>query len=186
MPCNWTEMATCVSSALAVLLVVGCASAPVTPSSVPPAIAAPATASVAFRWFARGTQNYTCVAKADGSGVEWKLTGPDAKLYASAEQGAAQVGTHAAGPSWTANDGSHFIGNGPAAKKEPSPDSSAVAWLLIPKKEGDTAGTLGGVEYVQRVDTVGGQPPATGCQAATAGSTVEVPYTATYVFYRGT
>ena len=45
-------------------------------------------------------------------------------------------------------------------------------------------GTLGGVEYVQRVDTVGGQPPATGCDAGSTGATVKIPYSATYVFYR--
>ena len=183
MTCSWTEVGTCITTTLAVLAV-GCASAPVAPPTVPAAIEAPTTVSPAFRWFARGTQNYTCTAKADGSGVEWKLTAPDAKLYASADSGAAQVGTHGAGPSWTANDGSHVVGNAAAAKKAPSPDPASVAWLLVPKKDGDATGTLGGVEYVQRTDTVGGQPPMTGCDTATVGATVKVPYSATYVFYR--
>jgi hypothetical protein len=155
------------------------------PPAVPAAIEAPSTASPAFRWFARGTQDYTCTAKADGSGVAWKLTAPDAKLYASADTGATQVGTHGAGPSWTATDGSQFVGNAGAAKKAPSPDAASVAWLLVPKKEGASTGTLGGVEYVQRVDTNGGQPPATGCDATAVGATINVPYSATYVFYRG-
>lgn len=183
MTCNWNAVSTCITT-LALWLVVGCASARVAPPSVPAAIEAPTTVSPALRWLARGTQNYTCSAKADGSGVEWKLTAPDAKLYATADPGAEQVGIHGAGPSWTANDGSRFVGNASAAKKAPSPDPAAVAWLLVPKQEGTVSGTLGGVEFVQRVDTAGGQPPATGCDAATVGATVQVPYTATYVFYR--
>ena len=172
------------SAALGLVLVAGCSSAPVAaPSVVPAAIEAPATVAPALRWYARGTQNYTCTARPDGAGAEWKLTAPEANLYASADPGAPQVGTHSAGPSWVASDGSHFGGNGAAAKKA-SPDPSAIPWLLVPKKEGDTAGTLGGVEYVQRVDTVGGQPPATGCDAGSTGATVKIPYSATYVFYR--
>jgi Protein of unknown function (DUF3455) len=181
---NWTEVGTCISTAFAALLVAGCAAAPVAPPSVPAAIEAPATVKPALRWFARGTQNYTCTAKPDGAGAEWKLTAPEATLYAGADQGASEVGKHGAGPSWVASDGSHFLGNAAAAKKAPSPDAASVAWLLVPKKEGDAAGTLAGVEYVQRVDTVGGQPPASGCDPGTVGATVKVPYSATYVFYR--
>lgn len=178
-----SEMGSCVSAALAVLLVAGCCTAPAAAPSLPAAIEAPATVSPVLRWYARGTQNYTCTARPDGAGAEWKLTAPEATLHASTELSAPQVGTHGAGPSWVASDGSHFVGNGAAAKKA-SPDPSAVAWLLIPKKEGDALGTLGGVEYVQRVDTVGGLPPPTGCDPGTVGATVKVPYSATYVFYR--
>jgi hypothetical protein len=181
---NWTEVSSCAWTAFAMVLVAGCAAAPVAPPSVPSAIEAPATAKPALRWFARGTQNYTCTAKPDGAGAEWKLTAPEATLYATAEPSAAEVGKHSAGPSWVATDGSHFVGNAATAQKAPSPDAASIPWLLVPKKEGDATGTLGGLDFVQRVDTVGGQPPATGCDAATVGATVKVPYTATYVFYR--
>lgn len=178
---GWTELGVCASTAL-MLLVAGCSTAPVAASSVPAAIEAPSTVGPVLRWYARGTQNYTCTARPDG-GAEWKLSAPEATLHTSAEAGAPQVGTHGGGPTWVANDGSRFVGDGAAAKKT-SPDPSAVPWLLVPKKEGDAAGTLGGVEYVQRVDTVGGLPPATGCNPATVGATVPIPYSATYVFYR--
>jgi Protein of unknown function (DUF3455) len=180
---SWTEVGTCVGAALTVLVVAGCSSAPVASPSVPAAIEAPATVAPALRWYARGTQNYTCTARPDGAGAEWKLTAPEATLHASAEMGAPQVGTHGAGPSWVASDGSRFVGNGAAAKKA-SPDASAIPWLLVPKKEGEAAGTLGGVEYVQRLDTVGGLAPATGCDAGTVGATVKVSYSATYVFFK--
>jgi hypothetical protein len=38
---------------------------------------------------------------------------------------------------------------------------------------------------VQRVATVGGLPPATGCDASTVGAVARVPYTATYCFAEG-
>jgi hypothetical protein len=183
MMASWTEVGSYAWTAVGMLLVAGCAATPLAPPSVPSAIEAPATVKPALRWFARGTQNYTCTAK-DGGGAEWKLTAPEATLYASAEAGAAEVGKHAAGPSWVASDGSHFVGDGAAAKKAPSPEASSIPWLLVPKKEGDATGTLGGIDFVQRIETVGGQPPATGCDGATVGATVKVPYTASYVFYR--
>lgn len=182
---GFTGVVTCINAVLAAGLMAGCASsAAVTRPTVPEAIEAPATAKPVHRWFAKGTQNYTCTSKADGSGAEWKLTAPEATLFASADDGAAQVGLHGIGPSWAATDGTRFVGNAAIAKKAPSPNPSAVAWLLIPKKDGDTTGTLGGVSYVQRIDTVGGQPPATGCETTSVGATVKIPYSATYIFYR--
>jgi hypothetical protein len=187
MMCGYTAVRKYISTMLAAGLVTGCASsATVTRPTVPEAIEAPATAVPVHRWFAKGTQDYTCTAKADGSGADWKLTAPAATLYASADEGAAQVGIHGAGPTWAATDGTRFVGDAATAKKAPSPNPSAVPWLLVPKKDGDTTGTLGGVSYVQRLDTVGGQPPATGCDTTTVGATVKVPYSATYVFYRST
>jgi hypothetical protein len=177
---------TCISTVLAAGLVAGCASsAAVTRPTVPEAIEAPATATPVLRWFAKGTQNYTCTAKADGSGAAWKLTAPEAKLFASPDDGASQVGLHGAGPTWAATDGTRFVGNGAMAKKAASPNPSAIPWLLVPRQDGDTTGTLGGVTYAQRIETVGGQPPATGCDTTTVGATVKIPYSATYVFYRG-
>jgi hypothetical protein len=162
-----------------------CASAPpLAPPSVPSALEAPSSVAPALRWFARGTQNYTCTARPDGAGAEWKLTAPEATLTASSEPNAPDVATHGAGPSWVAKDGSRFVGNAAAAQRAPSPEANSIPWLLVPKKEGDAAGTLGGMEYVQRIDTHGGQAPATGCDAASVGATVKVPYSATYVFYR--
>jgi hypothetical protein len=179
----WTQMGSFLGAVLTLMVVTGCASAPVATPTVPEAIQAPPTVTTALRWYARGTQNYLCTARAESGGADWKLTAPEAALFASPESGAPQVATHGAGPSWLANDGSHFVGNGAVAKKV-SPDPASIPWLLVPKKEGDASGTLGGMEYVQRVDTVGGLPPATGCDASGVGATVKVPYTATYVFYR--
>ncbi|MGO9064426.1 MAG: DUF3455 domain-containing protein [Myxococcaceae bacterium] len=182
---TWSGSSRFLDVACVLLLTGGCASTPsLVRPTVPSAIEAPATVTLVLRWFAHGTQNYTCTARLDGTGADWKLTAPEATLTAGPEAGAPSVGTHGAGPSWVATDGSHFIGNAAAAQKAPSPEPTAVAWLLVPKKEGDATGTLGGVEYVQRVDTHGGQAPTTGCSTAGVGTTVKVPYSATYLFYR--
>jgi hypothetical protein len=39
------------------------------------------------------------------------------------------------------------------------------------------------VTYIQRLDTVAGLAPTTGCDATTVGTTARVDYTATYFFY---
>jgi len=39
------------------------------------------------------------------------------------------------------------------------------------------------VTYIQRVDTVGGQAPADGCDKSRAGSEAPVDYQASYYFY---
>ncbi|MGO9832097.1 MAG: DUF3455 domain-containing protein [Myxococcaceae bacterium] len=185
MASTWSGSSRFLAVAAVVLLSGGCASAPpLVRPTVPSDIEAPSTVTPVLRWFAHGTQNYTCTARPNGAAAEWKLTAPEATLTSGAEAGAPAVGTHGAGPSWVATDGSRFVGNAAEAKRAPSPEPNAVAWLLVPKKEGDATGTLGGVQYVQRVDTHGGQPPATGCDAATVGTTLKVPYSATYLFYR--
>ena len=40
------------------------------------------------------------------------------------------------------------------------------------------------VAYIQRLTTKGGLAPTTGCDAAHAGTTARIDYTATYYFYR--
>jgi hypothetical protein len=41
--------------------------------------------------------------------------------------------------------------------------------------------------FIQRINITGGlTPPAADCNAATAGTVVEVPYTAHYVFWKKT
>ena len=156
------------------------AAAPARPT-VPDAIAAPASATLVMQLSAKGTQNYKCQANPAGA-AEWKLVAPEADL--SSQPGGAVVGKHSAGPSWMLNDGSGAKGDGPNAKKAPSPEAGAVLWLLIPATSNGQPGGLQGVTLVQRIDTHGGAAPATGCDASSVGAETKVPYTATYVFYR--
>lgn len=68
---------------------------------------------------------------------------------------------------------------------------AAIPWLLVNVKDtGAQAGPTGGQKvtdttYIQRVNTVGGAAPSTGCGVSTdVGAKVFVPYTADYFFYR--
>jgi hypothetical protein len=68
-------------------------------------------------------------------------------------------------------------------------ESGAIAWVLLQTagtKVGPTGGnTLSRTTFVQRVNTVGGSAPATGCDVPTdTGHKAFVPYTADYVFYK--
>jgi hypothetical protein len=151
----------------------------VEPASVPAAIALhPGQVTVA-RVHALGYQVYLCgtVNKA----AAWMLSGPDANLF-DAKQ--VLIGIHFptdGSPTWRLNDGSEIVGKKVAAA--PAPDASAVAWLLLSvASHGSKTGILSDVTTIQRVNTSGGQPPATGCDAASLGVIVKSPYSADYFF----
>jgi len=68
-----------------------------------------------------------------------------------------------------------------------APDS--IPWLLlrvVGTQFGPTGGDkMTGTTFIQRVNTVGGLAPTTGCaQATDVGKKALVPYQAEYVFYR--
>jgi hypothetical protein len=159
-----------------------------TPPVVPPALAVPEGAAVALHAHAVGAQIYTCTASGGvDAGVDagavayaWVLKAPDAKLYDST---GAQIGTHGAGPSWTANDGSVAHGTKVAELDAPSPD--AITWLLLRVASTTGAGTFSDVTYVQRVNTVGGRAPATGCDSTAVGTDARASYSADYYFFAG-
>jgi hypothetical protein len=147
------------------------------PTSTPAALAVPAGNRLAFSLRARGTQNYVCKQAADGS-YAWTFVEPDAQLYGAFGQVA---GHHYAGPTWEANDGSTVVGTKVAGA---TVDATAIAWLLLKASAHTGDGRMAKVTYVQRLDTVGGNAPATGCDAAHAAATVDVAYSALYSFYR--
>jgi len=157
------------------------AAAPARPAT-PEAIQAPATATPAVQFYAKGTQNYRCQAATSGA-AEWKLVAPEADLFKGSDF-SGPAGKHGAGPSWTLDDGSGAKGDAPNAKRAPSPESGSVPWLLIPTQSNAQPGALQGVTLVQRIETHGGAAPATGCDASSFGAETKVPYTAIYLFYR--
>jgi hypothetical protein len=54
---------------------------------------------------------------------------------------------------------------------------------LKASSHGGEPGRFSEISYVQRLSTVGGIAPSTGCDADHIGSIAQVPYTAQYVFY---
>jgi hypothetical protein len=126
-----------------------------------------------FHVYAKGVQIYKW------NGVAWVLDSPRASLFAE-ENYFGEVGTHYAGPHWESKSGSkvkaaRVLGTGC------TPDSSAIAWLLLKKVETTGAGIFANVEYIQRTNTVGGLAPT---EPGALNEIREVPYTAEYYFYR--
>jgi hypothetical protein len=148
-----------------------------TPTPTPAALAVPDGTRLAFSLSARGTQNYECRQAADGSFV-WTFIAPDAQLYGPSGH---LAGHHYAGPTWEANDGSTVVATKLAGA---TVDATAIPWLLLQATTHTGHGRMAKVTYVQRLDTVGGLAPSTGCDAAHAAATLDVDYTARYAFFR--
>jgi hypothetical protein len=55
--------------------------------------------------------------------------------------------------------------------------------LLLQAKTHEGNGIFSRVNIIQRLETVGGKPPAEGCDQSSSGKEVRVPYTAVYYFY---
>lgn len=144
-----------------------------------PDVPPPAGAAVVREVQGGGAQVYACRAAANGT-YAWTLTGPEAVLI---NDGGGEFGTHSAGPTWTATDGSSISADGahPLAKVN-RPDSVPALLLTVTSSRG--SGVLSGVRLVRRSDTQGGLPPSTGCDASHLNATVASHYSAVYTFYR--
>lgn len=146
-------------------------------STVPLALQ-PADASTAIVTLAaKGVQIYECRPKKDQpDAAEWAFVAPEAELFDA--QGR-RVGKHYAGPSWEADDGSKLVGSVKAKADAVNPDS--IPWLLLSVRSVGTEGTFSKATYIQRINTLGGQPPSAGaCTQATLGKVERIGYTADY------
>jgi hypothetical protein len=142
-------------------------------------LAPPKDQVLLFSYRAEGEQIYECQAKKDKPDkYEWTLKAPDATLY---DDRGEKAGTHGAGPTWEANDGSKVVAVKMASAD--APGGRAVPWLLLGAKSNEGKGVFSKVTYIQRVDTWAGLPPATAATKETAGKQVRVKYGATYRFY---
>jgi hypothetical protein len=123
-----------------------------------------------------GVQIYSC------NGSSWGLVAPRANLYGDNGK---LIMTHLGGPTWQAKDGSKVIGQ---RVDGVTVDSTAIQWLLLDAKStasGPDGDRLLATKHIQRVATTGGlAPDAATCNASTAGTTKEIPYTADYYFWK--
>jgi hypothetical protein len=138
---------------------------------VPGTIAPPEGNKPYLTAHAVGVQIYSC------NGTAWTLVGPRANLY---DDNGKLIGTHSAGPTWQAKDGSTVVGQ---RVNGVSVDPAAIDWLLLSATP-TTPGRLSRTTFIQRIHTTGGRARAADCTAETSGSQVEVPYTADYVFWK--
>ena len=137
------------------------------------------TQPVVLKAFAKGAQVYVCKAKQGAAGAyEWTLKAPDAELFDEKGQ---KIGKHYGGPTWESTDGSKVVGK--VRAKVDSPEATAIPWLLLDAKTTEGTGVLSKVKNIQRLATVGGKAPPTGCDAAHENAETRVDYTATYYMY---
>ena len=59
----------------------------------------------------------------------------------------------------------------------------AIPWLLLRAKSTSGTGVFSAVSSIQRVRTVGGKAPASGCDRMQSGKETRVSYSAEYRFY---
>jgi hypothetical protein len=153
----------------------GCASAP----TVPAPLRVPAGQSLIKELHATGVQIYECQpAKGDASQFEWSFKSPEAVL---STKGGKNTVRHYGGPTWEANDGSRVVGELVASSPATKPNS--IPWLLLRARSTSGNGLFGNVQFIQRLNTVGGSVPAGGCTRQQAGQQLRAAYTADYLFY---
>jgi hypothetical protein len=172
----------------------------ITPPSAPGDIEVPPGNRVFLVGHGVGTQNYICLPA--GAGFAFALFTPEATLFGHGHQ---QIITHYFSPNnnpfdpsdkgvirvtWEdSRDTSTVWGAVDKSSSDPNfVAPGAIPWLrvkVVGAQDGPTGGDrLSGTTFIQRVNTVGGSAPSTGCAAlADVGKKAFVPYTADYFFY---
>jgi hypothetical protein len=146
------------------------------PANLPPQLAVPSGEVLLLKALATGVQNYAC---SEGkSGLEWSFKGPQADLK---DEAGRAIGTHYAGPTWEASDGSKVVGR--LVASDDSELRDAIPQLLLVATQNSGNGVLANVKSIQRVQTVGGLAPKAPCQPQQLGRLVQSPYKAIYYFY---
>jgi hypothetical protein len=147
-----------------------------------------------------GTQNYICLPSSADPSVPyaWELFGPQATLF---DKRGRQTMTHFQSPNPEENgtlrpewqdsrDTSAVWAKRTGLSSDPEyVEPDAIPWLrleVVGRDAGPGRGRgLARASYIQRLNTVGGKAPATGCtEAGHVGHREYVPYEADYFFYR--
>jgi Protein of unknown function (DUF3455) len=157
-------------------LLVACSTS--THTRLPADLIPAANEQAAFTWSATGVQIYECKANASGA-LAWAFVAPEAELFNAQKE---RVGSHGAGPHWTALDSSKTVGQ--VKSRTDARLSSDIPWLLLTAKSAGGPGPMAAVTSVQRINTSGGVAPSTGCAAvADVGKISRQAYTADYVYF---
>ena len=168
-----------IASSLALALA-ACASppSPTNTVTVPDKLKPGLNESLAMVVPAKGVQIYECRATKDQAGTyEWVFVAPEADLF---DANGKKIGRHYAGPQWESTDGSKIAGE--EKERTDAPRADAIPWLLLVTKSIGSQGAFSGITGVQRVNTVGGLAPKTGCSESAIRMLARIPYTADYYF----
>jgi len=138
-------------------------------------IRAPSEVEPAFELSANGVQIFRC--EPDKRDFRWAFRLPEAELRDGRGQVVARHGT---GYSFEHVDGSRLLGT--IVSYDSASSSDSVPWLLLQTRSYGQ-GEFEKVSYVQRINTVGGMPPAQ-CSADQVNRVLRVPFSANFVFYR--
>ncbi len=168
----------------------------ITPPSVPAAITVPAGNELFLLGRGVGTQNYECQPSGPLGRVAWTLFTPQATLFSDSGE---QLTTHFFSPNpveggivratWQDSSDTSVVWARAIGSIADPTGSGAIAWLLL-QQAGSQFGPGGGATlatttFIQRLNTVGGSAPATGCDVLPdVGHKAFVPYTADYLFYK--
>jgi hypothetical protein len=135
--------------------------------------------------YGKGVQVYVCAPIAgDSSRYAWTLSEAKARLYSDggfqleAGKHYFDAGHH---PIWELTNGDKVIGK--KLRQQDGPVADAVPWLLLEATMAPGNGVLAETALIQRINTRGGKAPDTGADASHKGQTIEVAYTADYLFY---
>ncbi len=164
------------TTCLLVIALVTWANSP--PATVPTNLEPDSNEALAMTVAAKGVQIYECRNGRGGTGYEWVFVAPEAELFDARDR---RVGRHGAGPSWEASDGSKIVGT--VRERAEAPVARAIPWLLLAARSVGPEGVLSRVTSVQRVNTLGGVAPTSGCNGDTIGTMARVAYTADYRFF---
>jgi len=148
------------------------------PAGIPAALNPGPNQTLKSKFTGVGVQIYMCNATKAG-GYAWTFVAPSANLL---NDDGKLVGTHFIGPTWQGNDESSVAG---ARVAGATVDPSALPWLLLSTpSHGVQEGRFSDVTTIQRLSTIGGNAPPSGCDATTLGTILQVPYSADYFFYK--
>lgn len=136
-----------------------------------PQLTAPDGSTLLLHAFGIGFQIY------HWNGTSWGVATPSATIYADAG-GNGAVASHFAGPTWQSNSGGSVVGT---VANRCVPDPASIAWLSL-NGVPNGPGIFSKVNFIQRLNTVGGNPPST--PGSTIGQEAKIPYTADYLFYK--
>ena len=136
-----------------------------------PQLAAPVGSVLLLHAFGIGVQIY------HWNGTSWGVATPSATIYANAG-GQGEVASHFAGPTWQSNSGGSVVGT---VANRCVPDPASIAWLSL-NGVSKGPGIFSNVNFIQRLNTVGGNAPST--PGSVIGQEARIPYTADYLFYQ--